>query len=247
MMGNRHLADQLLEPQHLIARGDAPDFMLLLRSRAGQNGDKLLLGWHRHPQLEEEAVKLCLGQRVRPLHLNRILCRQYHERRRQPMGLGRNRHLLLLHRFKQCRLRFRRRTIDLVGQEHVGEERPRLEPKPPAAAVVFRDDVRAGDVGRHQVGRELNTLITQRQRPGQRADQARFAHARHPFQEHVAAGKEGNQHPTQHLVLPYDDGGNFAGNGRSNLLKASDRCVGSRIGTRTGSNHGTVTPVRMLF
>ena len=63
----------------------------------------------------------------------------------------------LLHRLEQRRLRLGRGAVDLVGEHDVGEDRARLELETPCAprsssAMI----VRADDVGRHQVGRELD-------------------------------------------------------------------------------------------
>jgi hypothetical protein len=40
------------------------------------------------------------------------------------VGRPADRHLPLLHRLQQRRLRLGRRAVDLVGQQHVGEDRP---------------------------------------------------------------------------------------------------------------------------
>ena len=56
---------------------------------------------------------------------------------------------------EQRRLRFGRRAIDLVGQQEGGEDRA-LDQREFVALQV--EDVGAGDVGGHQVGRELDAL-----------------------------------------------------------------------------------------
>ena len=45
------------------------------------------------------------------------------------MPLAADGDLLLLHRFEQRGLRLRRRAVDFVGQDDVGEDRPRQEPE----------------------------------------------------------------------------------------------------------------------
>ena len=71
-------------------------------------------------------------------------------------------HTTLLHRLQQGGLRFGGRAVDLVGEKQVGEQRPRLELEPPTARLgVFLQQVRAGDVGRHQVGGELDASIVE--------------------------------------------------------------------------------------
>ena len=51
---------------------------------------------------KSEPVKLRLGQRERPLLLDRVLGRDHDERRRQWMGQAIDGHLALGHRFEQC-------------------------------------------------------------------------------------------------------------------------------------------------
>ena len=68
-------------------------------------------------------------------------------------------HAVLLHRLQQRRLRLGRRAVDLVGEHDVGEDRPVDEAeRAPAGRVVLLEDVGAGDVRRHQVGRELDAV-----------------------------------------------------------------------------------------
>ena len=113
--------------------------------------------------------------------------------------------LVLLHRLQQGRLRLRRRAVDLVGQDHVGEDRALQEAElPRARAAVLLDDLRAGDVGRHQVGRELDAAELQRQGLGQRADHQRLRQPRHAHQQAVPAGEHGHQQFLDHLPLPDD-------------------------------------------
>ena len=119
-----------------------------------------------------------------------------------------DRHLPLLHRFEQGGLRLGRRAVDFVGQDHVRKDRPRQEPHLALAGrAVFFDDVGARDVGRHQVGRELNAAERQIQRPGQRADQQRLGQARHAFQQAMPAAEQGDQHLLDHVVLADDHAG----------------------------------------
>jgi hypothetical protein len=51
---------------------------------------------------------------------------------------------------------------------------------------VLLHDVRADDVGRHQVGRELDARELQVQHVGERVHEARLADARDALEQHVA-------------------------------------------------------------
>ena len=95
---------------------------------------------------------------------------------------------MLLHGFEQGGLGLGRRAVDFVGQDHVGEDRPRQERELAAAGVAgLLEDLGAGDVGRHQVGRELDALEGQVQDLGHGADQQRLGQAGHADEQAVAA------------------------------------------------------------
>ena len=75
-----------------------------------------------------------------------------------------------------------------------------------ADAVVLVEDLGAGDVGRHQVRRELDAL----ERRGRRISasvliSSVFASPGTPVMQAVAAGEQGDQHLVDDLVLPDDD------------------------------------------
>ncbi len=96
--------------------------------------------------------------------------------------------LVLLHRLEQRGLRLRRRAVDFVGEDHVREDRPRQEHEPPPARLgVVLQDVGAGDVGRHQVGRELDALEREVQDLRDGADEQRLGQARHADEQAVPA------------------------------------------------------------
>ena len=73
----------------------------------------------------------------------------------------------------------------------------------PGRAVLL-DDVGAGDVGGHQVGRELDAAERQIQRAGQRADQQRLGQPRHAFEHAVPAAEQADQQLLDDLVLADD-------------------------------------------
>ena len=107
--------------------------------------------------LEHEAVLLRLRQRVGALLLDRVLRGEHEERIDERVPHAAHAHLPLLHRLEERGLRLRRRAVDLVGEDDVGEQRPLEEPQlPRARGPVLLEHVGADDVGRHQVGRELD-------------------------------------------------------------------------------------------
>jgi hypothetical protein len=74
--------------------------------------------------LEEEAVELGLGERVGALLLEGVLRRHHEEGLRERVAHTPHRHGPLLHRFEQRGLRLGRGAVDLVGQQHLREDRP---------------------------------------------------------------------------------------------------------------------------
>jgi hypothetical protein len=113
-----------------------------------------------------------------------------------------DRHLAFLHRLQQRRLHLGRRAVDLVGQHQVGEDGALLGHELAPGLVV---DHRADDIGRQEVGRELNALELHGQRIGQRLHGECLGQARHPLQEDVPPGQKADQDPLDHGLLADDD------------------------------------------
>ena len=116
----------------------------------------------------------------------------------------RHRDRVLLHRLEQRALRLGRGAVDLVGEHDVGEDRAGLEREALVAALVLGDHHRADDVGRHQVGRELDAREAQIERGGQRAHEHGLAEAGHAFEQRVAAGEQAGQHAVEDRALADD-------------------------------------------
>ena len=112
--------------------------------------------------------------------------------------------VVLLHRLEQRRLRLRRRAVDLVGEDDLREDRPGHEPQH-ARAVLLVEHLGAGDVRRHQVGRELNPLEAEVEDRRERLDQQRLGQPGHAGDQAVAAREQRDEDLVDHLVLPDDD------------------------------------------
>ena len=96
--------------------------------------------------------------------------------------------VIFLHGFEERRLRLGRRAVDLVGKNNLGEDRPLHESQPPRA-LFFVEDFGAGDIRRHQVGRELDPLVIQIEDVGERLDQQRLRQTRYAGDQTVAGGE----------------------------------------------------------
>ena len=97
---------------------------------------------------------------------------------------------MFLHGFQQSGLRLRSRAVDFVGEQHVCEQRPLLKLKNLSTITAFCNDLSPHEVGRHQVGRELDAVEIEMQSVRQCPDGQRFPEAWHTFQQHVATGNQ---------------------------------------------------------
>ena len=124
------------------------------------------------------------------LVLDRVLRGEHEERPGQRSRDPFDRHLALLHRLQQRRLRLRWGAVDLVGEEEVGEDRarPELEVGDPLV-----EDRGAGDVGRHQVGGELDALERQRQDARDGADQEGLGQTWDADEKTMTAAEQGHE------------------------------------------------------
>ena len=121
------------------------------------------------------------------------------------MGLPGKGDRTLLHRFEQRGLGLGRGAVDLVGQQHLRENRPLLEAEHALArGRVFLEDFGADDIGRHQVGRELDAAELHVGGLRQRLDQQRLAQARHALDQCMAASEQADDERFDHIVLADD-------------------------------------------
>ena len=116
--------------------------------------------------------------------------------------LAPDRHLALLHDLEQRALDLGRRAVDLVGEQQVGEDRPERGLELARLLVV---DPRADQVGRDEVGRELDALELAADRLGQRLDRHRLGQPRDALDEDVAARQQRDDQALQQVVLADDD------------------------------------------
>ncbi len=85
---------------------------------------------------QQEAVELGLGEPVRALLLDRVLRGDHHERPRHLVALAVDGDVAFLHHLEHRRLRLRRRPVDLVGEDDVGEDRAGTELERAVGLVV---------------------------------------------------------------------------------------------------------------
>ncbi len=191
---------------------------------------------HRH--LEQESVELGLGQGIGAgVHVDGVLGGDDDERPRHEMGHAVDRDAALLHHLEQCGLRLGRGAVDLVTDHDVGEDRPGTELELAGRLV---EDRHPGDVGRQQVGCELDPVPRARHRLGDRPGQAGLAHAGHVLEQDVAFRDEGHEGVPDLVVLAVQPSGDVGEQATEHLTEPGDvggRQLGRRGGGRRRARH----------
>jgi hypothetical protein len=217
--------------------------------RQPQHGELLVLARIPDVDLEQEAVELRLRQRVGALVLNRVLRRDDEKRRRQRARLALDRHLPLLHRLEQRRLRLRRRAVHLVGEQDLREDGPRPERE---LAALQRH--RSGQVRREHVRRELDATELEPERARGRVGDERLRHAGDALEQHVPADGDRSEQQLDGLVLADHDLRDLgrdaiaqllhlrAASKRASARPAATTCAGVRGSPSTASSSSSPRP-----
>ncbi len=136
--GHQNVAAHAPQLHNFLAIQNRPQMRLFLLRGARDDGAQVLARRIAHQNLHQEPVELRLRQRIRALHLDRILRGHHQKRRFQLVRGGAAGDGVLLHGLEQRGLRLRRRAIDFVGQHQVRENRTRLEAQRLGAALPCR-------------------------------------------------------------------------------------------------------------
>ena len=108
----------------------------------------------------------------------------------------------LAHRLEQRRLHLRARAVDLVGEHHVGEDRPGLEHEAAVLGAAAQLGQRAAEqVARQQVAGELDAAEARVDRARERVGERGLADARDVLEQQVAARDQGLDRAPHHLGL----------------------------------------------
>ena len=118
------------------------------------------------------------------------------------MGDALDRHLALLHRLEQGRLRPWGRPVDLVDEHDVREHRAGDEPELAVRLVVDADP---GEVARQEVRRRLDPAEPSRDRDRERSRERRLPDAGHALEQQVPVGEQADRRRLDGVVVPGDD------------------------------------------
>ena len=99
-------------------------------------------------------------------------------------------------------MRLRRRTIDLVPQQDMAENRSRLKAELAASLVIRKDDAGTRDIGGHQIDGELNPVEAQIERQSQRLDQRGLPRAGNTFDQNVTTRKKSGEELLDRKLWP---------------------------------------------
>ena len=193
--GERALAERR-EPHGIEHRQE-----LLEQIAPVRGGQHLALGRRigiTQANAQQESVELRVRQRKRAGEVDGILRGDHEERHGQRVRHAVHGHLLLGHRLEQRALRLRRGAIDLVGQQHLGEHRPRMEGEAGGVAVVDRH---ADDVGRQKIRGELDALQAEPEAGRERVRERRLAHAGQVLDQQVAAREQAREREPHRVGL----------------------------------------------
>ena len=171
----------------------------------------------------KKSIQLRFGQRISSVMLHRILRGDHQKRLRQFVRVRVDRDLAFVHGFEQRRLRLRRGAVDLVGQQHVGEDRAALELELLLQRGVHRD---AEHVGRQHVAGELHALKGAIDGAGERLSQRSLADSGNAFDQQVSAGEDADQREAHDIVFAANHAaqrffqfGSFVGYGNCGLRR----------------------------
>ena len=123
-------------------------------------------------------------------------------RETHPVRFAADRHLLLLHHLQQRALHLRRRPVDLVGEQQVGEHRAEPGREVPLLLV---EDACPDEVRGHQVGRELDALEASADGVREGLDGHRLGETGDTLDEDVTPREQGHQQSLEEVVLAHDD------------------------------------------
>ena len=130
--------------------------------------------------------------------LDRILRGENPEGLGKDDGLVADRHLAFLHRLQERALHLGGRAIDLVGEEYACDDRSRADVEGSARGTV---DLGADQVGRKQVGGELDALEGKVESRRDRANGSGLGEAGHALDEDVSSRQERDDQPLQKASL----------------------------------------------
>ena len=154
--------------------------------------------------MKHKAILLRLGQRICALLLHGILRGQHEERFLKRVCGAAGCDGMFLHRLQQRGLRLRGRAVDFIRQNHLGKNRAAQKHETTSASSVLLNDIRTGDVCRHEIGRKLHTPESKTERLRKTLYHVSFREAWHAFKQTMTTGKNSDDDLLYNRVLSDD-------------------------------------------
>ena len=176
-------------------------------------------------ETDPEAVELGFGEGIGAVVFQRVLRGDAEERRGEGPGLAIDGDLSLGHCLEQSRLGAGRGAVDFVGDQHIGEDGPGIEPERPQLRIGERGPQ---DVAGEQVGSELYALEPATERGGERLGERGLARPGNVLDERMPTRQEAADQQFQRGPLPLDDPLEIG------QQRRQDRRGGGRRGVVTG-------------
>ena len=235
MVRYRHFPDNALHRKNVTGGQDRLEFMGSFTGGVFDDGPFFIALRIADLHHEHEAVQLGFRQRVGAFLLHRVLRGENEKWRLKRECLPGRGDLRFLHRLEESRLGFGRRAVDFVREQHIRENGTFDEIElAPAGLGVFLNDVGAGDIAGHEVGRELDAVEAERENLGEGGDHEGFGKAGYANQEAVAAGEHGDEERIEYVGLADDDFMNFEQQRFARRFELFDREKFGRRGRRGG-------------
>ncbi len=201
------------------SRRAATSSALVQGSRNVQGAAAPVHGQHLHlvlgrevtePETDAEPVELGLGQGIGTVVLHGILGGDDEEGIAQTVHSPVDRDLMLAHSLEQGRLGARGGPVNLVGKQDVREHGPLVKTE---YLFLLVEHGHAENVGRQQIGRELDALEDAAHGAGQRLGQSRLPGPGHILDQCVHAPGESRETQAHRLGLAGDHPADVGGEG----------------------------------
>ena len=230
VVGDINLADGTLDLEDLFAGEDLSDVGALVGGCLAGDLSFFVEGGVTDEHLEHEAVLLGFGERVGAFLFDGVLGGEYEEGGAEAVDGLANGDLAFLHGFEEGGLGFGGRAVDFVGEDDVVEEWSGYEAEfALSGGAIFLEDVGAGDVGRHEVGGELDAGEGHGQAAGDGADHEGFCEPGDAFEEYVALAEEGDQELFDDFVLTDDDTADLFAKSSPGVVEEVDGLAGEIV------------------
>ena len=226
-VGDGEGGDFLLEDDELLERENTGGVFGVGGSVAVklENVELGFLRGQGHGNGEEEAIKLGFWKREGARGGSIVLSGDHQEGDGQGLGFAVNGDLVFVHRLKKSGLGARRSAIDFVGEEEVGKDGARDEIE---IAVLLPVEIVSDDVGREEVGRELQSFKTAAQGDRKGRSEGGLSDAGGAGHQGVSPGKKGSEQKVGGLLRSEDGGIELCAERLKRVVRHRKGCEGLR-------------------